>query len=92
MLCALLVCTAQPVSEPQSVGEPQQCSSDGDSSEESMVVSGLQCDVSITDTSTSISDETRGSKVCMGTCVCVHVVQHWWLVNITEKTFGSVFK
>ena len=69
----------QPVGDPQSVGEPQpdsepqQCSSDGDSSGESKVVSGLQRETAPTDS--NISDDTRGSKVCIGTCVCVHVVQ-----------------
>ena len=53
----------QSVGEEQQFSEAQQCSSDGDRSEESKVVSGLQCDVSTTDTGTS--DDTRGTKVCM---------------------------
>ena len=73
MLFVLLVSTAQQpqsVGEPQQFSEPQQCSSDGDSSGESKVVSGLQRETAPTDS--SISDDTRGSKVCM---FCVHVVQ-----------------
>ena len=90
MLFVLLVCTAQQFSEPQPVGEPQQfsepqqCSSDGDSSEESKVVSGLQRETAPTDS--SISDDTRGSKVCMCSMCPFNVVQ-CWLVNITVNAF-----
>ena len=64
--CVLFVFTAQQpqsVGEPQQFSEPQKCSSDGDRSGKSKVVSGLQCETSTTDTGTS--DDTRGSKVCM---------------------------
>ena len=57
------MCTAQSVGETQQFSEPQQCSSNGDSSGESKVVSGLQRETAPTDT--GISDDTRGSKVCM---------------------------
>ena len=60
----------QPLSELQPVGEAQQCSSNVDRSGESTVVSGLQCETATTDS--SVSDDTRGSKVYM---FCVDVVQ-----------------
>ena len=76
MLFVLLLSTAQqpqPDSEPQPVGEaqqfsePQQCCSDGDRRGESVVAckvgSGVQRGTAPTDS--SVSDDTRGSKVCM---------------------------
>ena len=68
----------QPDSEPQQFSKPQKCSSDGDSSEESIVVSGLQREKAPTDSSVSNdthdsndSDVMRRDKKVQN--VCVHV-------------------
>ena len=85
MLFVLLVSTAQqlqPVSEPQPVSEaqqfskPQKCSSDVDSSVESIVVGGLQREKAPADSCVSDdthdsndSDEMRGDKKVF-VCAC----------------------